>query len=379
MKILLTNHQLINYGGTEVFTYTLAKSLRQKGHDVVVYSAYLGKIAETFRDIDVQVVDDLEKTDKDFDLAHVHHNINAFEVRNRFPNLPMVFMSHGALHYLEQPPFIDLGISKYLAISEEVQENLSSNGIQKNEIVVVRNLIDENKYFPCLPINPFPKHALVISNKIDLETEKVIRNACKALSITCNFIGARFKSIPNDEIPNLINQHDIVFSLGRGVVEAMLCGRVPIVLDYQGGDGMVTPNNVSKLITKNFSGRVHKKVFSENELVDEIINYKEEFGESLRNYAIKEFSVTNQTEKLLSIYSETVGKKVPALTESEKKIVLSICKTVKSTRKYSEAIAKSQIRNVLITELGGDRAFLFFRSLGRLRHLLLPQGSGRKK
>ena len=42
-------------------------------------------------------------------------------------------------------------------------------------------------------------------------------------------------------LPVEINEVDIVFSLGRGVIEAMLCGRIPIVFDHLGGDGMVTP------------------------------------------------------------------------------------------------------------------------------------------
>lgn len=123
MKILLTNHQLRHYAGTEVFTYTLAKALKERSHEVWVYSAYIGNIGHLFDRINIPLISDLQKLKEKFDIAHVHHNINAYEVRHYFPTLPIIFMSHGTLPFLEKPPFIDLGISKYLAVSEVVRDN----------------------------------------------------------------------------------------------------------------------------------------------------------------------------------------------------------------------------------------------------------------
>jgi len=55
MKILMTNHQLMGYAGTEVFTYTVAKLLIQKGHEVTVYSPFLGETSKLFGEISVPV------------------------------------------------------------------------------------------------------------------------------------------------------------------------------------------------------------------------------------------------------------------------------------------------------------------------------------
>ena len=35
----------------------------------------------------------------------------------------------------------------------------------------------------------------------------------------------------------------------------MLCGRVPIIFDSDGGDGLVNSDNLSELMKKNFSGK----------------------------------------------------------------------------------------------------------------------------
>ena len=130
LKVLLSNHHLLDYRGSEIYTLTLADYLKQNGCDVVVYSRYVDKLEKEFRSLDIPVVNNIYniKNDK-FDVAHVHHNINAAEVRYHFPELPIVFQSHGVLPFLEQPPLLDLGISRYLAVSEEVMENLHQSGI----------------------------------------------------------------------------------------------------------------------------------------------------------------------------------------------------------------------------------------------------------
>jgi len=46
MKILLTNHDLSYYAGTETFVYTLAVELQRTGHEVVCFSPRLGAVAQ---------------------------------------------------------------------------------------------------------------------------------------------------------------------------------------------------------------------------------------------------------------------------------------------------------------------------------------------
>ncbi len=129
LRVLLTNHHLLDYTGSEAFTYTVADFLKRAGHDVIVYSRYVDKTGRRLRGIGVRVVQDIDEiAGEPFDVAQVHHNINAMEVRLRFPHLPMVMVSHGVLPFLEQPPVVDLKIARYLAVSEEVLENLLVQG-----------------------------------------------------------------------------------------------------------------------------------------------------------------------------------------------------------------------------------------------------------
>ena len=255
LNILLTNHHLTDFTGSEVFTFTIADFLKKKGHRVTVLSKYVDDSLRRYFDrIGVTVVQDIATLiGVSFDVAHIHHNVMAMEVRRQFKDLPLVFLSHGVIPFLEQNPPVDIGVSRYLAVSEEVRENLIQHGVDKNRLEIFRNIVDSRKFSPRSALSARPSRALILSNKLDPATETTIRKACARLDIVTTFAGMRFGIVHQDYLPDIINQADIVFTLGRGVIETMMCGRVPIVLDHRGGDGMVTPDNVEHLMKRNFS------------------------------------------------------------------------------------------------------------------------------
>lgn len=338
MKILITNHHLLDFTGSEIYTFTLADYLRRYGHDVIVYSKFVDMLKPAFEKIGVNIVTDLEEIKNNhFDIAHIHHNTSAFEVRHYFPELPMVFLSHGVIPFLEQPPEIDLNISKFLAVSEEVQENLFTKIKDETKLIISRNIIDDSKFKIQKAINKFAKRALVLSNKIDNETESIIRKACNQLKIECKFVGMRFIEISQDELPSYINRADIVFTLGRGVIETMLCGRIPFVYDYQGGDGFVTPENYQELMRKNFSGRTYNKKFTTKELVDELCKYNADNAKFLHELTVKYYSANMIVTSLVNIYRDVIEKHQISKDNNVNSIIVdSIYNMVFQTRIYYE-------------------------------------------
>lgn len=359
LKILLTNHHLIDMTGSEVYSYTLAEQLAKKGNDVVVYSRYVDKTKILFDNIGIRVVENIDEIVNDkFDIAHVHHNINAMEVRNKFPELPIVFLSHGILPFLEQAPVIDPHISKYFAVSEEVKGNLLSSGICENDISVIGNMIDEIKFLPKNCINENPRNALVISGRIDSEKENVIRNACSMLNINLRFIGGRFGEVSQPDIKTLIEESDIVFSLGRGAIESMMMERAVIIYDYLGGDGMVTVNNFEEIKHNNFSGRRFKKNFTVNELIHEIKKYNKSTVINIRRLAIQNFSASTLTDLLLDHYEKAIATKKKPLNAETKKLLEHFINTINETRNYSFEIAARKYGKVAPNNIIEDKLHL---------------------
>lgn len=335
LRILLTNHHLLSYQGSEIFTFTIAEFLLRKGHQVSVYSAYIGKLRKDFERIGVTLVSDLRLLkEHDFDLAHVHHHINAYEIRYYFPRLPIVLLCHGII-FLENPPPLDLKISQYLATSERVRDSMVSKGVEKEKILIFRNMVDSSKFYPRFEINRRPQRALILSNKIDRSSENVIRQACKALNIKTLFVGARFKRVDYERIPLLINEADIVFSLGRGIIETMLCARIPIIFDYEGGDGMVTPSTIKQNMTCNFSGNLYNTHYHLDELIRILHAYCAPQAVQLRQIALDYFAADKQVETLINLYHSHANKEVEALSSSNQQILASIVSSIDETRFYT--------------------------------------------
>lgn len=325
----------MSYRGSENFTFTIADYLIRNGHRVTVYSAYTGRLKQDFERLGIRVVSDLRiLKEHDFDIAHVHHHVNAYEIRHYFPHLPMVLLCHGII-FLENPPALDLKISQYLATSERVRNCMVAKGVSKERILIFRNMVDRDKFYPRSTIAPQPKRALIVSNKIDHNSENTIRKACEMLKISSTFVGERFKEVDYRQMPQLLNETDIVFSLGRGVIEAMFCGRIPVVFDVEGGDGMVTPSTIAQNMTCNFSGNLHNARYNVDELISVLQGYNPNNALELLNMSHEYFAADKQVHDLIAIYRKHLNSDIEVLTSGNKEILASIVYSISETRAYS--------------------------------------------
>lgn len=307
MNILLTTHQMAAYEGSEIYTFELAKGLKQAGHTVVVYSRYIDIFEYPFARMGIELVTDLKNlTDRSFDVAHVHHNINALEVRHHFPKLPIFFLSHGAATFLETPPGVDINITQYGAISERVAASLVKSGVKRENILLVNNIVNDTLFTSDTPINKSPKKALIISNRMDQATAEKIKKACDKMKIEVTAVGKVFQKADNTDIPKLINKVDIVFTIGRGVIETMFCGRIPFVFDLKGGDGILTTRKFYNSAKHHFSGKNKNIQFTVSGIVKELKKYDQTQGEKLKLLAHSQYSTAQCVEKLEKIYATTI-------------------------------------------------------------------------
>jgi len=303
-RVLLTNIRMLDFTGSEIYTMTLAKGLRKSGIDTIVYSKFIGGVIEAeLNRAGIPLVNDINKIKEEkFDLIHAHHNINAMELRYHFPDISMVYMSHGVLPALEQPPFIDIGIDLFLAVSEEVRQNLINNGVPEERVLILRNMVDSELFRELRPVNKVPKKVLIFSYKLNEQTILEIKNSCKRLGLACIEAGNWDNPVHYYDLPYLMNDVDIVISSGRGIIEAMLCGRIPLVIDRGYMDGMVTPYNIRELMKCNFSGRRYRINFSRETFESEIEKYNHLYGQELRKISVELFSADYLINRLVQIY-----------------------------------------------------------------------------
>lgn len=308
MKILICTHHLKDKAGSELFTKNLSIELKKRGYEVYVFSPTLGEVSEEIKSFSIRVVDNLlELKNKNFDIIHSQHNATTILARSVFPNTPIIFMSHGVLPELEQPPSVELGICKYIAVSEEVQNNLVKKGILKDKIEIVRNFVDTERFKIINQPNEVLKNILVLSNHYSGEIKEKLEKVSEELGLNIVHVGLPENSVNNVE--DYINQADLVITLGRGALESMSCGRNVLVYDIHGADGMVDENNFFEIRKNNFSGRKYSLGYSVEDLKKELSTYNKKNGLNLRKLILKENSIDVVLSKLEKIYLECMGTK----------------------------------------------------------------------
>jgi|GEM_PF-3471351 len=305
MRFLITCYRL-DLSGSSTYTFTLATELKKKGHDVHVFSPFPEIIANELEKKKIKVHNNLEElSKKKYTCIVAQHNILALMIRSIKPEVPMIFISHGRIlpqSFLEQPPSININIQKYIAISERIKHNLVSNHcIPDRKVQIVRNFVDVSRFFPQTEIREEPKVVLFMSNYFTSNNYEIIKKACDNLKLQLIHIG-QTKQVLNTQ--DYINKADIVVSLGRGILEAMACGRAAIVYGYLGGDGMITSSNMGEVRKHNFSGRRFKKDYEIIDLIQEIQKYEPSMGKINREIILKEYNSSSSVDTIIDICNQ---------------------------------------------------------------------------
>jgi glycosyltransferase involved in cell wall biosynthesis len=244
MKILLANNHLDKFGGSERWVYTMAQEL-VKRNDVYIFTRKKGKMYEKLMELGCR-----EHSLDEYGLLLINHttcceslaDVKGFKIQT----------CHGTFPPVEAPS--DL-VDIHVAVSEEVARH--------------------------------HKITNVIHNPVNLEeyTMRTNPEECEGVLSLCQGDGANRKL--KQVFPNLvchsknvgevwdlakeINKYKFVVGVGRGVIEAMACGRPVLIYDdrsYMGekGDGWTTDKLTRNSSRRyNYSGRRYEKKLSELE------------------------------------------------------------------------------------------------------------------
>jgi hypothetical protein len=141
LRILFTNHQLGDTGGTEANVRDLALGMRARGHYSLVYAPVLGKTADGLRAKGIQVVDDLASIDAPPHVIHATHAPTVLEAIVRFPHVPVV-QSCQSVGYTMSEPLVLPQILSYVAVDEVTRDYLTENGVPAGRLKIIHNAVD---------------------------------------------------------------------------------------------------------------------------------------------------------------------------------------------------------------------------------------------
>lgn len=247
MKILLANHELVNFGGTQTWVYEMARVLVNQGHELTVFCYLRGAFADQMEQrLDVDIIQ-APPLRGDYDLAIINHNtclaaLSGLDCRK-------VYTQHGSAHRLETSSG---GADAYVGVSEEVVAMLAMAGRERPNLI--RNAVDLTRFTPAPTTHEKPRVLILCKNQFGTS---LAAQACDRQGMP--YTAIQWELNPTWDIAPYIQEADVVISYGRGAIEAMACDKAVLVFDARRqdprADGWVTAENVAHLAQFNFSSR----------------------------------------------------------------------------------------------------------------------------
>lgn len=341
MKILLGNNTLSLLAGSETWTYTLALALKKAGHDVSCFASQLGEISRRLEKEGIPCFDHMSsqgvepfsivlkpKHVHEYDIIIANHWHIVEFLRSQFPTTPIISTIHGIMHQMEdesgqlmnapEHPAMSAGVNQFVAVSEEVQKKLKDE--YNLESIVIRNFMDL-KTFKKTKINKSPKQFLINTNyalKDDPEIQ-LIRDVAKHYKARLTAIGQNFSQTLNPELA--IKDADVVFGMGRSVLEGVAMGRLGIVFGRWGTGGVINKENIDELKVFNFSGRnSNGSTWTKEQLIEAI---DKDFNPTAldwgREYVATNHNVTMIAESYVQIAKSLLGQDIVKKTDDNRR------------------------------------------------------------
>jgi hypothetical protein len=243
------------------------------------------------------------------DVAHVQHVPTAFFVRARFPHLPMVYVCHSSMLDIEDPPVLATP-QIVVVLSNLVERRLAASAVSgSTEIVRLRQPIALTfREDGMVPIRDAPRRA-VYAGRRSPAFETFLESVCSQLDVELEWIGGTSDSV--DDLTAAFMRSDIVFAVGRTLLEAMALGRAVFVLDERGSGGFVTQESYERIEDGAFAA-FDPKPMTESSLVDELRRYAPSIGRVAYELVRTHHGARPHARDLIEAYSVAIEADAPA-------------------------------------------------------------------
>lgn len=319
--ILITQHRLVDFTGSEIITLELCEYLSQHGAEVVVATERFSKpIASLFEKLkNVKIIEGFESaalngliSKKSINIAWIHHQIIPSKLLEKQirSKIAFIFNHMSAYHYQEFPIFYELEGSVADVIlfnSPETMKSIVETKVfdgYKDKLLVLGNPAPE-EYFveDQKPAKDSLKNILVVSNHVPAELSgalKLLKN--KKVTVTVAGVSHEREGSYQRVTPELIQSADVVVSIGK-TVQYALASMVPVYCyDHFGGPGYLNNKNFKLARDRNFSGRGFSKKSKHQivkELTDEFLHAQADINSLSKRYAA-DFSLNKKMIEIIS-------------------------------------------------------------------------------
>ncbi|MGH6825776.1 hypothetical protein [Methyloceanibacter sp.] len=310
MEIVLANDAFAGVGGSETYLLTVAEHLQRLGHEPTIYARICGPMADLAIARGVPVARQSSCLPSSCDVVVAQDGAMAYELGERWPEAPQVFVAHSPIFDLQLPPVFPGVASAIVVLSDRVEQRIRAMA-GSQEIVRLRQPIDAERLFPRGAPRSRPQRALLLGNYLQADVRRVISDAWKSMGVEIVQVGQPTTELLDPE--SEIAAADIVVGKGRAVLDAMACGRPAYIYDMFGADGWVTPEHYHLQEADGFAGLALPVVLDEQKLRRDLNDYDPLMGQANRKLILMHHLASTHVHELVGLFRR-LAPRAPAPT-----------------------------------------------------------------
>ncbi len=306
MKIVMTNHGLVQRGGSESYLETVSTELRRLGHEVVFFSPNVGRFGERLREAGFEVVDDPGDLPLDADVVHGQHADAVAWLRTRLPRTPLVFATHSWFVNTLEDPTPELGAAAIVAFNRLTYDRMSAHvASQGARLVRMTQPVALSFADPArVPIGVVPRLAVAVSRQMRGLPAR-LEAACADLGVEFDWVGGEGRS--SDDARREMYAADIVIGMGRSALEGMAAGRAVLVADESVVAGWVDEQSYPALDDDGFTGWGTPRSLDVAEL---LASYRQDLGPTARRLMARHHGAQQHAVGLVELYTSVADRPV---------------------------------------------------------------------
>jgi hypothetical protein len=245
----------------------------------------------------------------EFDVIHGHHLVTCAAALARYPHVPAVSVCHDGESWFDTAPILPNVVS-YAAVSEVLVDRVALELKRpRDQINLVLNGVDMNRFRPGSPPAAAPRTALAFAK--NPQHIEAVRAACAARNIAVDFVGGAVGKIITAPETTLLH-YDLVFTSALSAIEAMACLRPVIVCDGRGLAGMVDRARYKAWRPHNFGAAVLKEVVTASTVAAEIDRYDPAEAAAVGELVRDEAALDTWVRQYEQLYRRAISEFEPA-------------------------------------------------------------------
>lgn len=353
MRILMTQRELLHWAGSELVTFEIARELSARGHQVAVFTARIGRVANLLPPSGIWVRSKLSELPWEPDIIHCHHHLQAMAALSYFEQVPAIYYCHGVVPWPEHPP-IHPRILRYLVMCEWMAPRLNPEiAVSDERVAVVPNFVSTHRFSEVRKAPDTLTRALVFGGSgFDPEELQQLEAMCAARGICLDRIGYAHGN-PRERPESFLPAYDLAFAIGKCAIEAMACGCAVIPIAPGLAGHLITPDNYEQWSFSNFSPRYFTagNLLSAEWLDTELAQYSPGKVAAVTEKVRTTRSVVKTVDMLESIYQDVITEYQSAPRQ-------------KPSREFADYMEKLSLK--------ADDLWLQSEELEGLRHKIFP-------